>query len=542
MKAAELFVKSLETAGVTKVFGVPGEENLAVLEAIRNSSIEFVTTRDEQSAAFMAAAQGRLTGKAGVALATLGPGATNLLNGVAYAQLQGIPLLIITGQKPIKKRRQSMFQTIDIVALMRPVTKFAETVISAHRVPATVHLALRLAEAERPGAVHIELPEDVADEESDVEVPAWRNADTPAASVETLNAIAEAVNSAKLPILLLAGGTNRHDTREAVKNFVEKTGMPFATTQLGKGAMDERSDQYIGTTTLSANDYVHRAFDESDLLVVAGYDYFEKPAFMAKSGRRVISLNYFVTGTDEVWNPDIEAVGDIAGALNILAGKVSAGEWNLDAIKGHNQRRQADIAERAKDDVLPMKPQRAFADLRGIMPDDGVLSSDNGMHKLWMTRNYPAHQPNTVLVDNTLATMGAGLPVAMGVKLLDPKRKVVVVAGDGGFMMNVADLETAVRLKLNLVIVILNDNGYGMIKWKQADMGFTDFAMDFTNPDFVKLAESFGVTGIRIERAEDFAPTVEKALEAGGITLIDLPIDYSENVTLNGSELKARTQ
>lgn len=542
MKAAELFVKSLESAGITHMFGVPGEENIAMLEAIRKSSIEFVVTRDEQTATFMAAAHGRLTGRTGVSLATLGPGATNMLNGVAYAQLGAMPLLVITGQKPIKKRKQGMFQIVDIVAIMRPVTKFSETIVSAHRVPTVVHHAIRTAEYERPGAVHLELPEDIAEEETDAEIPAWQTPERPVANPASIEAMATAIQSAKMPMLVVGGGANRKTVRGPLQDFITKTGIPFATSQMGKGVVDERHELYLGTTALSANDYVHAAFNKADLVITLGYDYFEKPPLLAKAGRKVASLNFYPAETDEVWHPDIEVVGDLGYTLSSLTEKVQPGNWDYSAAMSVKQALQQDVNDQADSTSFPIKPQRFAKDLRATVPDDTILSLDNGMYKLWITRNYPAYDPNSVLPDNTLATMGAGLGVGITAKMLNPDKKVVVVAGDGGFMMNVADLETAKRLDLDLVIVILNDSGYGMIKWKQADMQMPSFGLEFTNPDFVKLAESFGTTGHRINSAEEFATTLKQAQAAGGIHIIDLPIDYSENKTLEGQSLKARTQ
>lgn len=542
MKAAELFVKSLEAAGVKQVFGVPGEENLAFLEALRTSSIEFVVTRDEQTASFMAAAYGRLTGRAGVALATLGPGASNLLNGVAYAQLCGLPLLVITGQKPIKKRKQGMFQIIDVVGIMKPVTKFSEAIPSAHRVPALVHHALRTAEYERPGAVHLELAEDVAEEESDEPIPVWHELNRPVADASSLDHLAGVIKKAKLPVIIVGAGANRKVVRGPLHDFLTKTGIPFATTQMGKGVEDERSELYLGTPALSANDFIHKAFDKSDLVIVLGYDYFEKPPLLAKSGRQVASLNFYPAGIDEVWKPDLEVNGDLAASLQGLTERLEPQKRDYSQLMHIKELTLKDIRDKSDSDSFPMKPQRFVKDLRQALPDDAILALDNGMYKVWVTRGYPAYEPNSILPDNAFATMGAGLSLGMMSKLINPDKKVVVVAGDGGFAMNMADLETAKRLKLDLVVVIVNDDGYGMIKWKQSYSDLPLFGLNFTNPDFVKLAESFGGVGHRITKAEDFQPTLKKALDDGGLQIIDLPVDYSENKTLEPKDLRARTQ
>ncbi|HEX3082557.1 MAG TPA: acetolactate synthase large subunit [Candidatus Saccharimonadia bacterium] len=542
MKAADLFIKSLESAGITHIFGVPGEENLAMVESIRNSNIKLVVTRDEQAATFMAATFGRLTGRTGVAMSTLGPGATNLVTGVAYAQLGAMPLLVITGQKPIKKRKQGMFQIVDVCSMMRPITKLTETIVGADRVPTLVHHALRIAEGERPGAVHLELPEDIAEEESDMEIPAWQVPHRPVASPEAIKELVKAIEQAKSPVLILGAGANRKDMREELHAFIERTGIPFITTQLGKGSADERLETFLGTAAFSDNDFVHRGLAQSDLVLAVGYDYIEKPPAFAAAERRFVNINFYPAGIDEVWRPDYEVVGDIAATLRSVTARVDPQEWDFKYVPRLRKLMLEDTADQSTSGANPVKPQRLVRDLRAVLTDDAVVSLDNGMHKLWFARNYPAYQPNTLLLDNALATMGAGLPGAIAAKMLRPTRQVVAVVGDGGFMMNLADLETAQRLKLDLVVIILNDSGYGMIKWKQAGMNLPDFGLDFTNPDFVKLAESFGATGHRIQHTDGLKATIKQALGTGGIHIIDVPIDYSENQKLDAPALKARTQ
>lgn len=540
MKAAELFVKSLEASDVAYVFGVPGEENLAFVEALRKSNIQLITTRDEQAAVFMAATVGRLTGRVGVALSTLGPGATNLVTGVAYAQLGGMPLLVITGQKPIKKSKQGKFQIVDVVGMMKPITKFAETIVSADRIPSTVYQAIRTAERERPGAVHLEFPEDIAEEESDLEPIEWRKLRRPVPDQKSIDAVVEVVEQAKSPLIVIANGANRKLIHKQLKNFIDKTGIPYVSTQMGKGVEDEGSDLYIGTAALSNGDYVHRALEEADLVIMIGHDITEKPPVL--NHKRIVHINFYSADIDTVYSPIVEVIGDISYSLWAMSEQIKPSRyWDFERFKHFRKLLQDDIASKSNDPGFPIKPQRFVSDLRKVVPKNGMLSLDNGMYKIWVARNYPAYDQNTVLLDNALATMGAGLPVGMAAKLLKPDRKVVVVAGDGGFMMNLADLETAKRLGLDLVVIVLNDNGYGMIKWKQSDMGLGDFGLSFSNPDFVKLAESFGVSGHRIEKTEDFSPTLENALNSSGIHLIEVPVDYSENETL-GSNLAKRTK
>lgn len=537
MKAAELFVKSLENSDVAYVFGVPGEENLAFVEALSKSSIRLITTRDEQAAVFMAATVGRLTGRVGVALSTLGPGATNLVTGVAYAQLGGMPLLVITGQKPIKKSKQGKFQIIDVVGMMKPITKMTETIVSADRIPSTVYQAIRTAEMERPGAVHLELPEDIADESSDLKPLPWQKLRRPIADAKSIDAVVNAVEEAKRPIIVIANGANRKLVHKQLQNFIDKTGIPFVSTQMGKGVINEDSPLYIGTAALSDGDFVHRALDKADLIIMIGHDITEKPPVL--DHKQIVHINFYSADIDAVYTPIVEVIGDISHSLWAMSEQIKAkSHWDFTDFFKFRDLLKADISRNANDPNFPIKPQRFVKELREVVPKSGFLSLDNGMYKIWIARNYAAREQNTLLLDNALATMGAGLPVGMAAKLINPSQKVIVVAGDGGFMMNLADLETAHRLGLDMVVIVLNDNGYGMIKWKQSDMDFADFGLSFGNPDFVKLAESFGVQGHRIEKSEDFKPTVEKALDTPGIHIIDLPIDYSENATSLGDNLK----
>ncbi|MCX6780404.1 MAG: acetolactate synthase large subunit [Candidatus Magasanikbacteria bacterium] len=544
MKASDLFVKCLEAEGVKYVFGVPGEENLDLLESMRESSIKFITTRHEQAAVFMAATFGRLTGKAGVALSTLGPGATNLVTGVAYAQLGGMPLLVITGQKPIRKSKQGRFQIVDIVQMMTPLTKMSETIVSADRIPSLIRQAFKVAESELPGAVHLELPEDIAVEESDVApilpVKIRRAGPDPKA----INMALELLKESKSPIVLVAAGANRKLVRKHLQAFLDKTKIPFISTQMGKGVIDEASELYLGTTALSAGDFVHKMLEKSDCVLVVGHNINEKPPVVLSSQERnVIHLNFNEADVDDVYIPTLEVVGDLAHSIWALTEDIiPSKKWNFEYFFNLKNKLQEHINEKSKDDSFPLKPQRLVADLQATLPNDGILALDNGMYKLWIARSYNAHAQNTVLLDNALATMGAGLPGAMGAKILFPDKAVVALVGDGGLMMSSQEIETAIRLKLNLVVVIVNDNGYGMIKWKQQGADFDNFALEFSNPDFVKFAESFGAHGTRVENAAEFSKKLKHALESGGVWLIDCPIDYSENILVFDKELKEKTK
>jgi acetolactate synthase-1/2/3 large subunit len=531
MKAADLFVQALEQEGVKHVFGIPGEENLDLIEALRKSDIQLVVTRHEQAAAFMAATYGRLTGKAGVCLSTLGPGATNLVTGAAYAQLGAMPMVMITGQKPIKNNKQGLFQIVDVVDMLRPLTKFTRTIVSGDNIPSRVREAFRLAEEERPGACHLELPEDIAREQSTASVIPTSFSRRPVAERKAIHRAAGAIHSAKNPLLLIGAGANRKMTRKMLAKFILKLGIPAVTTQMGKGVVDETSEYVIGNTALSSGDFVHRAIDQADLIINVGHDTVEKPPFfMQPGGPSVIHINFSAAEVDPVYFPQIEVVGDIASTLWELANALEPKpHWDFSTFHHIRDALRDHIAIMEKDDRFPLLPQRLVHEVRQVMRGEDIIALDNGMYKIWFARNYPAFHPNSVLLDNALATMGAGLPSAMAARMVHPNRRVLSVCGDGGFMMNSQEMETAMRLKLDLVVLILHDSAYGMIKWKQEHMEFADFGLDFGNPDFVKYAESFGAKGHRISATDELRPVLEKCFEDGGLHLVDVPVDYSEN-------------
>ena len=543
MKASDVFVRALENEGVEYIFGIPGEENLDFLESLRESTIKLVLTRHEQGAGFMAATYGRLTGKPGVCLSTLGPGATNFFTPAAYAQLGGMPLVMLTGQKPIKKSKQGQFQIVDIVEAMTPITKFARQIVNANNITSLIREAFRLASEERPGAVHLELPEDVAAEECECELFDTSCAMIPEPAEHAIEHAVEMILSAKSPLILLGAGANRHTSCEALSNLVEKTGIPFFNTQMGIGVIDERNPLFLGTAALSDDDYLHCAIARADLIVNVGHDVVEKPPFfMERGSTKVIHVNYLSAKVDQVYFPQLEVIGDITASINSLTAKLSPQDsWDFSYFLRVKEDADNHIRERSESDSFPIKPQRLVADVRKALPADGIVTLDNGVYKIWFARNYPAYQSNTVLLDNALATMGAGLPSALAAKMVHPERKVMTVCGDGGFMMNSQEIETAVRLGIDVVVVILNDSSYGMIKWKQTGMGFDEFGLDFTNPDFVKYAESYGAHGHRVGSTEEFKTILDDCLNSKGVHIIDLPVDYSENEKVLIEELKSRT-
>lgn len=540
-KASDLFIQCLEEEGVEYIFGVPGEENLDMLDSLsRSKSIKLILTRHEQGAGFMAATYGRHTGKTGVCMATLGPGATNFVTAAAYAQLGGMPILMVTGQKPIKKSKQGRFQILDVVDMMRPITKYTHQLASADNIPSRIREAFRLAEEEKPGATHLEFPEDVADEQTD-SVPIKASlARRPSAEPKAVRAAVKRLEGAEAPVLVIGAGANRKMTGRMLLQFIEKTGIPFLTTQLGKGVIDEHHPLFLGCAALSAGDFVHKAIEAADVIVNIGHDVIEKPPFFMKSGgTEVIHVSTRSAEVDPVYFPQIEVIGDIANAIwQMKEDIVPSGRWNFERMLKARKAEVAHTATMCDDSRFPIFPACLVKQVREAMPSDGIICLDNGVYKIWFARNYPARQPNTVLLDNALATMGAGLPSAMASAMVYPDRKVMAICGDGGFMMNSQEMETAVRLKLNITVLILNDSSYGMIRWKQANMGFKDWGLEFGNPDFVKYAESYGAFGHRVESAEHLPKLLRHTLDTPGVHLIDCPVDYSDNDRILNNEIK----
>ncbi len=544
MKASDLFVKALEEEGVEYIFGIPGEENLDLLNSLKDSSIKLILTRHEQAAGFMAATYGRLTGKSGVSLSTLGPGATNLVTAAAYSQLAAMPMVMITGQKPVKHSKQGKFQILDVVEMMRPLTKYTHSIVSGNNIPSRIREAFRISQEERPGAAHLELPEDVAGEEAESQPLPRSRARRPVAEGKAIKQAVEMIEKAKNPLLLIGAGSNRKMPARMLRAFVDKTQMPFISTQMGKGVLDERDPLFLGNAALSANDFLHRAIAKADLIINVGHDDIEKPPFfMEQDSFQVIHINFLTAEVDPVYFPQLEVIGDIANSIWQINERIMPqGSWDFSYSLKVKKAVDAHLLEGADDPRFPMLPQRFVADVREAMPSNGIIALDNGVYKIWFARNYKAHEANTVLLDNALATMGAGLPSAMGAHMVFPKRKVMAICGDGGFMMNAQELETAVRLKMNLICLILLDNSYGMIRWKQANLGFEDFGLEYGNPDFVKFAECHGANGYRVEKTEDFVPLLKKCNDTPGVHIVELPVDYSENDRILNHEIKERSQ
>jgi len=539
-KGSDLLIAALENEGVDRIFGIPGEENLDVVESIRRSSIQLVLTRHEQAAAFMAATYGRLTGRPGVCITTLGPGALNLATGAAYALLGAMPMVMITGQKGILSSRQARFQIVDIVATMRPLTKLSRQIISPNMIPTLVREGFRVAQEERPGPVHLELPEDIAAEECGTAalVPP-HSLELPVASAAAIERASDMIMSARAPLVMLGAAASRPRSTADLAQFVLRTKIPYFTTQMGKGTVPGGTELYMGTAALSERDYVHEAIERADLIVTIGHDTVEKPPFiMGEDGPKVVHVGYQPATVEQVYFPQAEVIGDIGPSLRVLADQVAGKIPNAQALLPLREGILDRVMARSTEDRFT--PQRIVHDVRQVMPADGIVALDNGMYKIWFARNYRTRLANTLLLDNALATMGAGLPSAMVAAMLYPGRRVMAVCGDGGFMMNSQELETAIRLRLSLVVLILEDGAYGMIRWKQSVDQFPDFGMTFGNPDFVKYAQAYGAHGTRVATIGELVPSLENAFATGGVHVVSVPIDYSENERVFVKELRDR--
>ncbi|MEF8822481.1 MAG: acetolactate synthase large subunit [Desulfohalobiaceae bacterium] len=544
MNGAALLAECLKNEGVDIVFGIPGEENLDLLEGIRQAGIEFIVTRHEQAAGFMAATYGRLTDKPGVCLSTLGPGATNLVTSTSFALLGGMPVLFLTGQKPIRTSKQGSFQILDVVRMMEPVTKYSKQIVNAGSIPSLIRDVFRIALEEKPGPVHLELPEDIAGDETEARPYVVTPVYNPAPNREAVDTAAQIIHRAEHPLLLIAAGANRKETSAALRRLVDKSGMYFFSTQMGKGVVDERHEQHLGTAALSSEDYIHCAIDKADLIINVGHDLAEKPPFlMHRRGKTsVIHINYSPAQIDDVYFPQHEVIGDITQSIRELTDAVEPFEKaDSSYFKLLKDEIEANVYTGYDETTFPHTPQKNVADIRQTLPDNAIIALDNGMYKIWVARNLKAYDERTVLLDNALASMGAGLPSAIAAKLIHPDRHVLALCGDGGFLMNCQELETAVRLGLDLIVLVIRDDAYGMIKWKQTGMELPAFGLDFKNPDLVGFVRSFGATGHRIEGPGQLSDLLRDCLHRSGVQVIETPIDYSENVRVFFEELRQKT-
>ncbi len=533
MKASELFVKCLENEGVEYIFGVPGEENIDVMDALIDSPIEFVTTRHEQGAAFIADVYGRLTGRAGVCLSTLGPGATNLVTGVADANMDRAPIVAIAGQGSTARMHKESHQILDLVNLFEPISKYSTQIRTAEIIPEIIRKAFKTAQAEKPGCSFIDLPENIAGAEVGNLAPLKvQAAVTPTAPIGKCASVAEIISKAKAPVIMAGNGVVREQASEALVDFAEKLNVPVATTFMAKGTIPFSHPLCLGAIGLQAHDYVAFGFDKADVVICVGVDMVEyhPRLWNPDCDKKIIHIDESPAEVDQHYILEAGVVGAICDSLERIAAKAKR---RADApVHKLHEVVAREIGEHSGDTEFPVKPQKIIWDLRQALDKEDIVISDVGAHKMWMARMYQAEAPNTCIISNGFAAMGIALPGAIAAKLAKPDQKAVAVCGDAGFMMNNQEIETAMRLGLDIVILIFNDNKYGLIEWHQNRHFGRATGIDFNNPDFVKFAESFGAKGYRIERTEDLLPTLRTALGDGTVSIIDCPVDYRENMKL----------
>ena len=534
MKAAELFVKCLENEGVEYIFGIPGEENLDIMDVLLDSDIKFILTRHEQGAAFMADVYGRLTGKAGVCMSTLGPGATNLVTGFADADMDRAPIVGIAGQGATTRMHKESHQVLDLVDLFDPISKYSTTVRAPEVIPEVVRKAFKEAQLEKPGGSFIDFPEDIAEEEMmEIKQPLKVQAPlTPVPPSEKIQQAAEVISQAKYPVIMAGNGVIRNGASEALVEFAEKLNIAVATTFMAKGVIPSSHTLSLGTIGLQAKDYVACGFEKSDVIICVGFDMVEfHPYIWHKyKDKKIIHIDMSPAEVDEHYILEVGVVGDIKSGLHEIAkiAQTGAGEFN-DELR---QTIMHELNEFENDTSYPIKPQRIVSDLRKALNPEDVVISDVGAHKIWMARMYQAEAPNTCIISNGFASMGIGLPGAIAAKLVNPNVTALTVTGDAGFMMNSQEIETALRIGVAVVILIWTDQEYGLIHWHQLRHMGRPSHIEFTNPDFVKYAESFGAKGYKVESADQLIPTIKQAIEDDTVVVIDCPVDYSENMKL----------
>ena len=533
MKASDLFIRCLENEGVEYIFGIPGEENLDVMDSMIGSKIQFITTRHEQGAAFMADVYGRLTGKAGVCLATLGPGATNLVTGFADANMDRAPIIGIAGQGATTRMHKESHQVLDLVNLFAPISKYSVQIREPEIVGEIVRKAFKAAEAEKPGGSFIDFPENVAAMPVEGKAPLKvQSAKPPVPPPEKITQAADIISQAKYPLVMAGNGVVRARADDALVAFAEKLNIPVATTFMAKGSMPFSHDLSLGTVGLQAQDYVACGFDRADVVICVGYDMIEYHPHLwnKKNDNKIIHIDMSPAEVDEHYMLECGVVGDIGAALNSIASEATP----KPASQAQNLRETIvdELTLHENDSSFPLVPQRIVLDLRKALAPDDIVVSDVGAHKMWMARMYQAERPNTCIISNGFASMGIGVPGAIAAKLAYPDRTALTVTGDAGFLMNSQEIETALRIGVSIVILVWNDSKYGLIKWHQDRRFGRDTQIEFNNPDLVKYAESFGAKGYRVESADDLLPTIKQAVADDTVVLIDCPVDYSENMKL----------
>ncbi|MCB2361100.1 acetolactate synthase large subunit [Clostridium estertheticum] len=536
LNTSELMVQCLESEGVKYIFGIPGEENLTFLHALKGSKIKFITTRHEQGAAFMADVYGRLTGTPGVCLSTLGPGATNLMTGVADANMDGAPLVAITGQAGTDRMHLVSHQHLDLISMFAPITKWNKQIVRPDTAPEIIRKAFKLAIGEKPGAVHIDLPENIASMAVLGRPLAHGDTEKSYATYTSIKRAADAISNAKNPVIIAGNGIIRSKASKALTEMVGKLRIPVANTFMAKGVVSYKNSLSLWSIGLAQRDYVNRFFEKVDLVIAVGYDIveYDPKKWNKNENIKIIHIAEENAEVNKCYIPEVEVIGDISYSINEISALAHRVLEPVVALH-IKTKMEANYESYAKDFSYPMKPQKILYDLRKVMGDDDIVISDVGAHKMWIARHYRAVKPNTCLISNGFASMGIAVPGAVAAKLVNPQRKVVAVTGDGGFMMNSQEIETALRIKTPFVTLIFNDACYGLIKWKQQDRYGEDMNVRFTNPDFVMYAEAMGAKGYRITKAEDLIPTLKEALAQNIPAIIDCPVDYSENVKLTNA-------
>jgi acetolactate synthase-1/2/3 large subunit len=533
MKVSDLVVRCLENEGVDYIFGVPGEENIDLMDSLIGSSIQFVTTRHEQGAAFMADVYGRLTGRAGVCLSTLGPGATNLVTGVADANMDRAPVVAIAGQGSTHRRHKESHQILDLVNLFEPISKYSTQILEPEIAPEIIRKAFKIAEAEKPGCSFIDFPENIAASEVEGLSPLKKQSPaTPVAPEGKSVSAAELITNAKAPVIMVGNGVIRSKASAAVVEFVEKLNIPVATTFMAKGVVPASHPLSLGTIGLKAKDYVGYGFQAADVVICIGVDMVEYHPMLwnPDCDKKILHIDRNSAEVDQHYIVESGIIGDIENSLTRIIEKTDKHPGS-DIHKLINIIRD-EVAEHKDTLSFPVKPQKILWDLRQVLDKEDIVISDVGAHKMWTARMYQAESPNSCIISNGFASMGIALPGVISAKLAYPDRKAVAVTGDGGFMMNNQEIDTALRLGLDIVVLIFNDSKYGLIEWHQLSHFDRASQIDFVNPDFVKFAESFGAKGYRVNSTEELIPTLEAALNDGTVSIIDCPVDYSENMKL----------
>ncbi len=532
MKAAELFVKCLESEGVEYVFGIPGEENLDLMDALLDSPIKFITTRHEQGAAFMADVYGRLTGRAGVCLATLGPGATNLVTGVADANMDHAPLVAIAGQAGTNRLHKESHQVLDLVNMFQPITKYSTTLLTPNIVPEVVRKAFKVAQTEKTGACFIEFPENIAKLELEAKPLPVKQPHAPEPAQERVEYAAKLISEAKSPMILAGNGVIRAGASKQLADFAEHLNIPVANTFMAKGVVPFRHPTALGSAGLQSQDYVNVGFDRADVIICVGYDLVEYHPYLwhPTCDRKIIHIDMSSAEVDQAYPIECGVVGDLKHSLVRIASIAKPHDGHL--LRPLRDALIEEMNAHADDDACPVKPQKVIWDLRTAMDLEDIVICDVGSHKMWMARMFRCEHPNTCIISNGFASMGIAVPGAIAAKLVNPQRAVVAVTGDAGFMMNSQEIETAMRMSVPIVILIWNDSSYGLIKQKQQNEFGRESNVDFTNPDFVKYAESFGANGYRINKASELLPVLRQSLADNTVSIIDCPVDYTENLKL----------